>query len=312
MATAMTTLCVAAVGGNALLRRGEPATIAAQRDNVRRAAESLAWLADGRSLVITHGNGPQVGLLAQQSETWAAVSHAANERTPFDLLVAESEGLVGALLVEELGRCLGPERVVALLTRVAVSRDDPAFDRPTKPIGAMFDEPTARRMAAESGWTIAADGDGWRRTVASPEPLAIVELSAVRALIDAGLVVVCTGGGGIPVARDDLGVLRGVEAVVDKDLASALLAVELDAHELLLLTDVDAVYTAWGTAQQRPIGRSSPPALRAEPWPAGSIGPKIEAACRFVEHTHRAARIGSLSDAAGLLAGTSGTQVTPT
>ena len=296
-------LLVVAIGGNALLHRRERPNIANQRANVAGAARVLAGLAEGHGLVVTHGNGPQVGLLARQNEALAGA-----DPVPFDVLVAESEGLIGYLLAEEIGRQIGPERVVVLLTLVVVDRQDPAFGRPTKPIGAVLTEAEARLLAAERGCTVAVDGDGWRRMVPSPEPREIVEFAAIRSLADAGYVVVCAGGGGIPVARDG-GVLRGVEAVVDKDLTSSLLATELDADELMILTDVDAVVAGWGSADARPIRRATPEELRAGDWASGSMGPKVEAACRFAETTGRVARIGSLDHAGEVLADLAGTRV---
>ncbi|MCB0955382.1 MAG: carbamate kinase [Ilumatobacteraceae bacterium] len=297
-------LVVAAIGGNALLHRGQPPEIDIQRANVRDAAAVLATLAEGHRLVITHGNGPQVGLLARQSEALAGIAPV-----PFDVLAAESEGLIGYLLVEELSRHLGADRVSVVLTRVVVDGADPAFTHPTKPIGAVMDRTEAERLAAQHGWTIAADGEHWRRVVASPEPLEIVEHDAIDLLERAGQVVICAGGGGIPVRRGDDGVLAGVEAVIDKDLTSALVAERLTARDLLILTDVDAVHEAWGTAQARPIRHATPGQLRSQPWPSGSMGPKVEAACRFVERTGGVARIGALGDAAAVLRGDAGTVV---
>ena len=296
-------LLVVAIGGNALLHRRERPNIANQRANVAGAARVQAGLADGHGLVVMHGNGPQVGLLARQNEALAGA-----DPVPFDVLVAESEGLIGYLLAEELGRQIGPERVVVLLTLVVVDRRDPAFARPSKPIGSMLTEAEARLLAAERGCVVGVDGDGWRRMVPSPDPLEIVEFAAIRSLADAGYVVVCAGGGGIPVARDG-GVLRGVEAVVDKDLTSALLACELDADELLILTDVDAVVAGWGSEGARPLRTVTPAGLRAGQWAWGSMGPKVEAACRFVESTGRVARIGSLEHAGEVLAGITGTRI---
>lgn len=291
-------LLVVAIGGNALLHRGEPLTIERQRANVAVAAEALAELAHDHALVVTHGNGPQVGLLARQSEG-----------TPFDLLVAESEGQIGALLAEELGRLLGRDRVVVILTRVLVDRDDSAFAHPSKPIGPMLTAAEADAAQLTRGWTVMPDSDGWRRCVPSPDPLEVVEAGAVAALVDAGYIVVCAGGGGIPVARSDDGVVRGIEAVIDKDLTSALLAVELDADGLVILTDVDRVVADYGTDRARPIDEVSPAELRSTSWAAGSMGPKIDAVCRFVEQTGRAAHIGSLAEAARVVAGRSGTTI---
>lgn len=295
---------VVALGGNALLQRGEPMTAENQRTNIRLASERIAEIASGNEIVIAHGNGPQVGLLARQSEAVSGI-----DPVPFDVLVAESEGLIGYLLAEELGRQIGPERVVVLLTRVVVERSDPAFVTPSKPIGSMLTEDEAKLATARHGWVVMRDGNGWRRAVASPDPKEIIELAAIRSLVDAGYVVVCAGGGGIPVARYGDGVLRGVEAVIDKDLTSALLAAELGADELLILTDVHQVVRGWGGPDPRPVRVATPAELRADEWAAGSMGPKIEAACRFVEHTGRVARIGELDHAGELLKGLSGTRV---
>ncbi len=295
---------VVAIGGNALLHRGEAPNIANQRANVANAARVLAGLADSHGLIVTHGNGPQVGLLARQSEAVGGI-----DPVPFDVLVAESEGLIGYLLAEEIGRRIGAERVVVLLTLVVVDRADPAFSAPSKPIGTMLTEQEARAARATHGWAVMRDGSGWRRAVASPEPLEVIELAAIRSLADAGYVVVCAGGGGIPVSRFADGVLRGVEAVIDKDLTSSLLAAAVDADELLILTDVAHVVRDRGTAEARPIVTATVAEMRALEWAAGSMGPKVEAACRFVERTGRRARIGRLDDAAEVLAGRSGTTI---
>jgi len=298
-------LLVVAIGGNALLHRRERPNIANQRANVAGAARVLAGLAEHHGLIVTHGNGPQVGLLARQNEALVGA-----DPVPFDVLVAESEGLIGYLLAEEIGRQIGPERVVVLLTLVVVDSRDPAFALPTKPIGAMMTEAEGRQLVAERGCVVGSDGDGWRRMVPSPEPLEVVEFAAIRSLVDAGYVVVCAGGGGIPVARNG-GVLRGVEAVVDKDLTSSLLAAELEADELLILTDVDMVVAGWGGPDAQPLRTATPEQLRAGVWAAGSMGPKVEAACRFVENTGRVARIGSLDHAGEVVAGLAGTAVSP-
>lgn len=295
---------VAALGGNALLRRNEPADVSHQRRNVRAAIEAIAELASEHELVITHGNGPQVGLLALQAE--ANPSLAAY---PLDVLGAESEGMIGYLLEQELGNALPGRRVATLLTQVIVEREDPAFAHPSKPIGPVYDRVTAQRLAATRGWSIARDGEYYRRVVPSPEPRAIVELAALRLLVDAGVLVICVGGGGIPVLVDG-GRLRGVEAVVDKDLSAALLARTLDADALLLLTDVDAVYSGWGTPGSRPLRRVSCAELGGMAFDPGSMAPKVDAACRFAQTTGRLAAIGSLGDAAGIVRGERGTRVT--
>ena len=296
---------VVALGGNALLRRGERPDVSVQRANVRRAAESIATLARAHDVVVTHGNGPQVGLLALQSETDPTVAPY-----PLDVLGAESEGLIGYLVEQELARLLPGRDVATLLTQVEVDPRDPAFGAPTKPIGPVYDAATAERMSRERGYTIASDGAGFRRVVASPEPRAIRELRAIEILLGAGVLVVCTGGGGIPVVTMPDGGVRGVEAVIDKDLASALLARAIGADALLLLTDVPAVLDAWPDGA--PIRRATPAELRARRFAAGSMGPKVEAACRFVEHGGTLAAIGALDDAAELLRGECGTSVRAT
>lgn len=297
-------LVVIALGGNALLRRGEPLDVDAQRANTADAVRAVASVAQEHRVVLTHGNGPQVGLLALQNEAYPEVAGY-----PLDVLDAETEGMVGYLLEQELGRHLPRERLATLLTQVLVDPLDPAFGHPTKFIGPVYDHDRAATLAAERGWAVAADGDRWRRVVPSPEPLAIVERSTIALLVSHGVTVICTGGGGIPVVADGAGGLRGVEAVIDKDLASALLATDLGADALLLLTDVDAVHDGWGTPEARPIGRTTVDHLRSLPLPAGSMGPKVEAICRFAEGGGAVAAIGALTDAAGVLAGTVGTSI---
>ncbi len=298
---------VVALGGNALLKRGEAMTAAAQRANVQRAAVSLAALiAAGHQLVITHGNGPQVGLLALQSA--AGPKDGANY--PLDILGAESEGMIGYLIEQELDNLLPADAQLAtLLTQIRVDAADPAFRHPTKPIGPVYDEATAKRLASERGWSVAPDGDKWRRVVASPEPLEILELQVIKLLVEQGVVVICAGGGGIPVVALDGGGLAGVEAVIDKDRASALLARQLDADRLLLLTDVDAVYLDYGKPGARAIARAGTAALDADQFAAGSMRPKIAAATLFATATGRPAAIGRLEDAVAILQGDAGTLI---
>lgn len=295
---------VVALGGNALLRRGEPAEAAVQHGNVETAVTVIAELAADHEVIVTHGNGPQVGLLALQGEAYGAVGPHR-----LDVLGAESEGMIGYLLDQELVNALGRRPVATLLTQVIVERDDPAFARPSKPIGPVYNRETAERLAAERGWTVAPDGAHYRRVVPSPEPRAIVELATVRLLVDAGVLVVCVGGGGIPVAVDLDGRLRGIEAVIDKDLAAALLAEGLEADALLMLTDVAAVQAGWGTPAARDLADVSTEDLRSLAFAAGSMGPKVEAACRFAEATGGLAGIGALPDALAILQGRRGTRV---
>ena len=300
---------VIALGGNALLRRGEPMDIALQRANLKRAAAAIAEIAEEHQVVVTHGNGPQVGLLALQNEAYDGAPPA-----PLDVLDAETEGMVGYLLEQELGHHLPSNRLATLLTQVVVSPDDPAFLRPTKPIGPVYDGATARRLAEARGWTVRPDGEGWRRVVPSPHPHRIVEIETVQLLVRNGITVTCAGGGGIPVVHDGHGGYRGVEAVIDKDRSAAFLASELCADALLLLTDVDAVYEDWGTPAQRPLHLTNVAHLRSLEASEGSMGPKIDAVCQFIERGGSLAAIGGLDDAPALLRGEAGTVLlrTPT
>ena len=294
---------VVALGGNALLQRGDAPESAVQRRNVDRAAASIAQVAREHEVVLTHGNGPQVGLLALQSEAYAEVAPY-----PLDVLGAESEGMIGYLLEQGLRNELPGREVATLLTLVRVDAADPAFAAPTKPIGSVYASAAADRIAAERGWTMAPDGDGFRRVVPSPEPLEIVGLEAIRVLLEHGTLVVCVGGGGIPVTRN--GKLAGVEAVIDKDRAAALLAEQLDADALLLLTDVAAVELGWGTPEAAPLARATTAELRRHTFAAGSMNPKVDAACRFAEATGGVSAIGALDQAAAILAGEAGTTIT--
>lgn len=305
-------LIVTALGGNALLRRGQALTAENQRENVATAARSLAPIAMEHKLVVGHGNGPQVGLLALQGAAYAKV-----ETYPFDVLGAETEGMIGYMIEQELGNLLPFERPLAtLLTMIEVDPADPAFQNPTKFIGPIYTKPDADRIAAEKGWTFKADGDSFRRVVPSPSPKRIFELRPIRWLLEQNTVVIAAGGGGIPTmyapgeALDGRRRLVGVECVIDKDFATELLARELGADLLAILTDVDAIYVDWGKPTQRAIRRASPEALSALSFPAGSMGPKVEAACRFAAATSNRACIGSLKDLSGMIAGTAGTTVT--
>ncbi len=297
---------VIALGGNALLKRGEPMDADVQRRNIALAAVAVARVAQQHTVVVTHGNGPQVGLLALQAEA----SQAAHPY-PLDVLGAESEGMIGYMIEQELMACLPKRAVVTLLTQVVVNPGDAAFSHPTKPIGPSYTAEQARELERERGWRMAQEGPRWRRVVPSPEPLRVVELAAIRLLVDAGAVVICAGGGGIPVAVTPGGAVRGVEAVIDKDLSAALLAHQLGADALLLLTDVDAVYLDWGTNQARPVHETMPEQLKGHAFAPGSMRPKVQAACRFVEGGGTLAGIGQLEDAASILEGVCGTIVRP-
>jgi len=296
---------VVALGGNALLRRGEPVSAATQRDNIRRAAKALAQLMDeGHQLVITHGNGPQVGLLALQGEA------AGKSGFPLDVLGAETEGMIGYVLQQELDNAHpAPARFATLLTQVEVDPHDAAFGAPAKPVGPVYSEAQAQTLKQQRGWAVARDGKAWRRVVASPRPLRILEIEVIRLLVEQGVTVICAGGGGIPVVRRADGTHIGVEAVIDKDHASGLLAAELGADAFLMLTDVPAVFADWGQPGQRALGDVTPQALAAMDFAAGSMGPKVRAACDFVNRTGALAGIGALDDASAILARRAGTRV---
>jgi carbamate kinase len=300
-------LVVTALGGNALLRRGEAMTAENQRRNVRTAAEAIAPVAERHQLVIGHGNGPQVGLLALQGAAYTNV-----ETYPLDVLGAQTEGMIGYMIEQELGNLLPFERPFAtLLTMIEVDANDPAFKNPTKFIGPVYEKNEADRIAAEKKWAFKADGDKWRRVVASPEPKRIFELRPIKWLLERNTIVIAAGGGGIPTmyVPNEHRKLAGIECVIDKDLASELLARELDADVFVMLTDAEAVYVDWGKPTQRQIRRASPAALREMQFAAGSMGPKVDAACRFAEATGKRAAIGALADLSKIIAGEAGTTV---
>jgi carbamate kinase len=306
---------VVALGGNALLKRGEPMTADAQRANVRKAAPALAAIASKHQLVLSHGNGPQVGLLALQASAYTEV-----EAYPLDVLGAQTEGMIGYVLEQELGNLLPAEVPFAtVLTMVEVDPADPAFANPTKFVGPVYDKATADALASEKGWVVKADGDRWRRVVPSPEPKRIFEIRPITWLLDKDVVVICAGGGGIPTmyAEDAPHTpagreLTGVEAVIDKDLATELLAREVGADLFLMATDVEGVFADWGTPEQRRIERISPEEIRASSFAAGSMGPKVDAAARFVERTGKRAAIGALEQIEAIVEGRAGTQVMAT
>jgi len=298
---------VVALGGNALLKRGEPMTADNQRINVRSAAPALAAVAKEHQLVLSHGNGPQVGLLALQAAAYTEV-----EAYPLDILGAQTEGMIGYVLEQELGNAMPPDAPLAtLLTMVQVDVDDPAFDDPTKFVGPVYTRDQADALHATKGWVFKPDGDSWRRVVASPEPRHIFEIRPIRWLLEHGVVLICAGGGGVPTTflPDAEKTLVGVEAVIDKDFASELLAREVAADLFVMATDVDAVYADWGTSEQRALRRVSVDELRKQTFPAGSMGPKVEAACRFVEATGGRAAIGALTQIQQIVDGDAGTQV---
>lgn len=295
---------VVAVGGNALLKRGEAMSIDTQRRNMAAAATGLARACSGLATAIVHGNGPQVGLLALEAEAFKAAPPM-----PLDVLGAQSQGMIGYVVAQALRNvCARPVSVV--LTQVVVDPADPAFQAPAKPIGPVYRSEEGEALRRR-GWSLARDGDGWRRVVGSPRPLEIVDLSAIESLVDAHHLVVCAGGGGVPVRRGEDGRLDGVEAVIDKDLSAALLAERLGADRLVILTDVDAVYAGWGAPGARRLEAVTPSILRGQVFAVGSMGPKVEAVCGFVDRPGRSAAIGALAEAEDVIAGRTGTQLRP-
>jgi carbamate kinase len=295
-----------ALGGNALLRRGEPMTADAQRANVQIAAASLAAIYAGNELVITHGNGPQVGLLALQG-----AAYKPDEVYPLDVLGAQTEGMIGYMIEQELGNLLPFEVPFAtILTMVEVDRDDPGFSNPTKFIGPVYSESDAERLKTEKGWAMKQDGDKWRKVVPSPQPKQIFEVRPIRWLLERGTIVIAAGGGGIPTVYEPGRKLRGIEAVIDKDLCSELLSRQLEADFFLMATDAEAVFLDWGKPTAQAFRRANPAAIRDYTFPAGSMGPKVEAACHFVETTGKQAGIGALKDLAAILRGEAGTTIT--
>ncbi|MEO5875104.1 MAG: carbamate kinase [Streptosporangiaceae bacterium] len=298
---------VAALGGNALLRRGETPDAGVQLSHVIEAVEALAPLADEHELVITHGNGPQVGMLAVES----AADPALSVPYPMDVLGAQTQGMIGYWLTRELRNARPGRRIVALITETLVRADDPAFGNPTKFVGRLYTVEEARHLTATRAWAMREDGAAWRRVVPSPEPQDILELPAITLLLASGWIVIAAGGGGVPVTSNGrTAQSHGADAVVDKDLTAALLAERLNADALLLLTDVPGVIVGFGTPQARPLGPTTPAQLRSLHLAEGSMGPKADAACRFVEHRPDAlAAIGTLTDAAALLTGHTGTVI---
>ena len=297
---------VVALGGNALQRRGEPMTVESQRLNVRIACEALAPLALEHELVISHGNGPQVGLLALQAAAYGDV-----EAYPFDVLGAQTEGMIGYFIEQELGNLLPFEKPLAtVLTMTEVDPADPAFLDPSKFVGPVYTEDEAKAKALAHGWTVKPDGASWRRVVPSPLPRRIFEIRPIQWLLEHGSVVVCTGGVGIPTMyREGTRHLIGVEAVIDKDRSSAVLARDVGADSMVIVTDAPGVFVDWGTPEQRQIDTAHPDAIAALSFAAGSMGPKVEAACAFARQSGGVAAVGALEDLPAILAGTAGTRI---
>ncbi len=297
---------VIALGGNALLKRGEPLSAENQRRNMRAAADALVQACDGHQIAVVHGNGPQVGLLALEADAYKAVPPY-----PLDMLGAESQGMIGYVVAQEMGNARPNWPIATLITQTVVDPRDAAFSHPTKPIGPVYEPYEIEALKKEHNWAFAPDGKSMRRVVPSPVPIEIIELPIIERLLGAGVVVVCAGGGGIPVRREPDGRINGIEAVIDKDLAAALLAERLSADRFVILTDIDAVYLDWGTPQQKAIGKIRAQDLRRHDFADGSMGPKVSAACCFVERTGRSAAIGSLSEVQSVLAARTGTIVIP-
>ncbi len=295
---------VIALGGNALLQRGDEMTADNQRENIRVAVKALAPIIEEHEVVISHGNGPQVGLLSLQSAAYKEV-----EEYPLDILGAQTQGMIGYMIEQELGNLLPIEKPIAsILTMVEIDPEDPAFSNPTKPIGPVYTEDEAKNLAKIKGWDIKNDGEYWRRVVPSPEPHRIFQLRPIHWLLEKGTVVICAGGGGIPTSYAEKGKLEGVEVVIDKDRASSLLAFELDADLLIMATDTEGVYLDWGGDLERIISKTTPEEIRKYKFDNGSMGPKVEAACTFVERSGQRAAIGSLNDIQKMVDGLAGTQ----
>ncbi|HIF9251533.1 TPA: carbamate kinase [Photobacterium damselae] len=294
---------VVALGGNALLRRGEPLEAKIQRQNIATAAKTIAQIAEEYNVVLVHGNGPQVGLLALQGLEFKKVAPY-----PLDVLGSETQGMIGYMLMQELKNLLPEQNVSCMLTQMSVDPNDPAFADPTKPIGPVYDEAEAREMAEKYHWTVKPDGQYFRRVVPSPLPTGIIEKDAINTLIENDHLVICTGGGGIPVKHEN-GQLVGVEAVIDKDMSAAFLAKQLEADALLILTDADAVYLDWGKPTQKALSSTTPSELSQYTFDAGSMGPKIEASCEFIKQGGKLVGIGSLADGLRILKGERGTNI---
>lgn len=296
---------VIALGGNALLKRGEPMLCENQRANVALACKQIAKAYEGNELVVTHGNGPQVGLLALQNNAYKKVP-----MYPLDVIGAESVGMIGYMIQQELVNYVPKTATLAtILTQTQVDPEDPAFQHPTKPVGPVYEKEEAEALAKQHGWTIAPDNDKWRRVVPSPDPKRIWGLAPLKTLVENGHIVICCGGGGVPTYFDKDGRLVGAEAVIDKDLASSVLASSLDADLFVIATDVDGAYINWGKPDQKKIVQADPKSLREFGFAKGSMGPKVEAACRFVERTGKTAVIGALAEIEQILAGKAGTRV---
>jgi len=298
---------VIALGGNAFLQRGEPLSANNQLQNIKKAAKQIALIAKEHEIIITHGNGPQIGLLALQNEAYKEVVTP----YPLDILNAETQGMIGYLLSQEIKNALPTFEVISLITRISVDPEDPAFLKPTKYIGPIYSEENALSLSRMNNWTVAKEGENFRRVVASPLPKNILELQTIKKLLKEKVILIVAGGGGIPVIQDENKNYIGIEAVIDKDSSSVLLAEEVQADFVLIGTDVAGVYTGWGTSQQTMLKHTTPAELSKLDFPAGSMGPKVTAACQFVRNTGKCAAIGALNDLNEIINGRCGTHIKP-
>lgn len=298
-------ILVVAIGGNALLQRGELMSCENQRKSVEATAQSLAKLHEEYRLVIVHGNGPQVGLLALQN-----LAYRDCPPYPLDILGAETQGMIGCLMQQGIKKELPNTNVTTLITQVMVNSDDPAIADPSKFIGPVYDKESAQQLADQHGWTIKPDGDYWRRVVPSPTPSKIMESDAIKSLLEKDHIVICGGGGGAPIVKNGT-TIKGFEAVIDKDATAALLASEIGAAELLILTDGSHVYLDWGKPNARPLTDVTVKEMRSYSFAAGSMGPKVNACCDFAEQTGGTGNIGDLYQAVDVMKRTTGTRIYP-
>lgn len=296
-------IIVVAIGGNALLQRGELMSCQNQQKSISQTAISLAKLAKDYRLVVVHGNGPQVGLLSLQNDAYADCPSY-----PFDVLGAETQGMIGYLIQQGLNAAIKDSFTTTVLTRIVVDPNDPAITNPTKFIGPVYTEQQAKILAEDNNWVIKPDGVHWRRVVPSPKPIEVLEIKAIKDLLAQDHLVICGGGGGAPVIEKD-GAYQGFEAVIDKDMTAALIAEEVGADHLLILTDGDYVCLNWNQDDEQRLEQVTAKELSQYHFPAGSMGPKVDACCQFVENTGGIGHIGDLSKAFEIMREQTGTHV---